>query len=105
LPPLLGAVRRSPPRASARPVGCRRAPSAGLRAQLLESTDDIEGLCELSAGKGPGRGGESGSGCCTEAEYALTEIAIEAYSSRLEFLGDEVRRSAAARTHARRPLD
>lgn len=44
----------------------------------------------LSAGKGAGRGGEGG-GCCTEAEYALTEIAIEAYSSRLEFLGDEVR--------------
>mmetsp|Transcript_30052 Transcript_30052/g.68901 ORF Transcript_30052/g.68901 Transcript_30052/m.68901 type:complete len:367 (-) Transcript_30052:272-1372(-) len=48
--------------------------------QLLESTDDIEGLCELS----------SGNSTCTEGEYALTEIAIEAYSSRLEFLGDQI---------------
>lgn len=67
--------------------------------QLLESTDDIEGLCVLSAGKGAGRGGDNGGGggCCSEAEYALTEIAIEAYSSRLEFLGDEVRRARVGR--------
>lgn len=64
--------------------------------QLLESTDDIEGLCGLGvggeprraggaggidvAGGGGGRGGGSG-GVCTEADYALTEIAIEAYGA------------------------
>jgi len=76
--------------------------------QLLESTDDIEGLCELSNGQprrvggngavggvgGVGGTESSGRGAggpsCTEADFALTEIAIEAYSSRLEFLADQI---------------
>lgn len=48
--------------------------------QLLESADDIEGLCELS----------TGANACAGSDFALCEIAIEAYSSRLEALGDEI---------------
>mmetsp|Transcript_20354 Transcript_20354/g.54800 ORF Transcript_20354/g.54800 Transcript_20354/m.54800 type:complete len:525 (+) Transcript_20354:145-1719(+) len=48
--------------------------------QLLDSEDDIEGLCGVSSGRKE----------CSPPEYALTEIAIEAFSSRLEALLDQI---------------
>lgn len=63
--------------------------------QLLECSDDIEGLCAVSSGRGT----------CTPPEFALCEIAIEAYSSRLEFLGDEIDSLTESISTARNSLE